>query len=485
MKITITRMIAAFALLFIMLCSFPIYYSYLQLTEKVQAQGESDFKTHVISTASDIALYINYFQLHTDDLANNPDIKTLASFWNDDDIQEWTIKTRKVLPQTVGLAIFNYKAEILGDSDQQKIGKGCLLDAHNFIHGQSMPLPPVHNNIHIYRHFDLYAEVKTENDEPFLLVHTIHLDFIERLLKRHALNNEHYLIVNSLGESIVEHGEINNGFSYTASIPGTDWSLKGSSILSNVISIKDFSGTIVFQVLVILIILTLLISYAVIRLLQHDKKILNNLMSNMGDMQNIENYQKPLLYDFNSLVAVIDEKNNRLNQAIEKIKKMALEDNLTHTGNRRLFDKEKAMHLSHAKRGMSICVAALDLDNFKEVNDKYGHAIGDKLLSAFGNALNSDLRDSDSVYRFGGDEFIVVLYSIVPENLTPWYDRLKIQFNNECTEAEIKLDIDVGISAGASVLLSSDASVYETILRADKALYESKQKGRGQITVSE
>ena len=484
MKITISKMISLLAALFVILSALPIYFSYLNLTAKVRTQGENDFKKHVLSTAQDISSFIRYFQLHTDELANNPEIKSLANFWKEDDIQEWTIKTRKILPQTVGLAIFDHNGEIIGDADAQKMGEGCLLDVNKFIHSQPVSLPPVHKKMHQYRHFDLYSLVKSENGEIYLLVHTMHLEFIERLLQRHDLNNEHYLIVNDSGGSILEQGKINQGFSFEAPVPGTDWLLKGTSVLNDALSIKQFANTVLIQVFVIIITITLLISYVVFRLLQHDKKALKYLMSNMGDKKGMADMEQPFLHDFNELAAVIEEKNNRLNQAIADIEKMALEDNLTQTGNRRLFEKEKAMHLSHCIRGMSICAVALDLDNFKMVNDKYGHAVGDQILFTFGKALNSRLRDSDAVYRFGGDEFVVILYSINSDDVNHWYDRVKTQFYNECAESGIKLDVGFGISAGASELRPSDASLYETMLRADKALYESKQKGRGQMTVA-
>lgn len=119
----------------------------------------------------------------------------------------------------------------------------------------------------------------------------------------------------------------------------------------------------------------------------------------------------------------------------------------------------------------------LDLDNFKQVNDNYGHAAGDKALRAVSECLErAFIRKGDLVARYGGDEFVVILNDTSARNSQKLIERFLSQAN------EISIDEDeagakVSCSAGYTELHSSD-TVESLIKRADRALYEAKAAGR-------
>lgn len=149
---------------------------------------------------------------------------------------------------------------------------------------------------------------------------------------------------------------------------------------------------------------------------------------------------------------------------------LAMQDGLTGLGNRRYFDEQLKRAMHHANRHQS-CVGIIvaDLNKFKAVNDTYGHAVGDKVLIHFANALRQSVRDSDSLFRFGGDEFAVLVESASKESLDVIYQRIQHNVANESYLSKY----NVSCSLGATFMNRADTeqSFFE---RADQALYRKK-----------
>ncbi len=137
----------------------------------------------------------------------------------------------------------------------------------------------------------------------------------------------------------------------------------------------------------------------------------------------------------------------------------------------------------HVKRFNSIVgLALLDLDNFKHVNDIYGHPAGDLVLKEVSKRLLSVVREVDTVARLGGDEFAIILDSISAPNLA--YKPMKravqlIQNPIRVDGAEVMVGASVGIALFPTNTLDSD----ELIRMADKALYAAKNKGKNRVTI--
>jgi diguanylate cyclase len=135
------------------------------------------------------------------------------------------------------------------------------------------------------------------------------------------------------------------------------------------------------------------------------------------------------------------------------------------------------------KRGVrSCCVALMDLDNFKSVNDVYGHAAGDKVLAAFARHITQSLRPYDKVFRYGGEEFLIVLPETSLEKGANIIERLRQEL------ARLPLDIDSGvplrvIASFGIVQLDHGIPVEEAVARTDRALYQAKATGRDRSLV--
>ncbi len=130
----------------------------------------------------------------------------------------------------------------------------------------------------------------------------------------------------------------------------------------------------------------------------------------------------------------------------------------------------------------SCCVAMMDLDNFKKVNDTHGHAIGDRVLVGFAHYVLTHLRPYDKLFRYGGEEFLLCAKDTDLVTGRAMIERLREESSSIPHEANGTGSVHVTVSVGLT-LLDPDVSVEESVDRADKALYQAKLGGRNQTDV--
>lgn len=168
-----------------------------------------------------------------------------------------------------------------------------------------------------------------------------------------------------------------------------------------------------------------------------------------------------------------------LRNAIEhfKVKKLALKDYLTGLGNRGHFDDSlhKAMMSAKRKDG-TFALIMMDLDNFKQVNDCYGHQCGDIVLQEFAGILNQSIRGEDNAFRFGGDEFAIIADSKDQNDAHSITARIQHNVSNNAIMQKYGVSTSIGFSFFR--LEDTQSSLYE---RADSALYNAKDFGRNCI----
>ncbi|WP_157829167.1 GGDEF domain-containing protein [Colwellia sp. 75C3] len=152
-------------------------------------------------------------------------------------------------------------------------------------------------------------------------------------------------------------------------------------------------------------------------------------------------------------------------------------DPLTKLLNRRAFQPILIHELSRVNRKETkTSLVLIDLDNFKEVNDTFGHDTGDQILREFSDVLRASIRESDCASRHGGEEFLLCLPDTDMETAQPVIERLsKLISDNEYSE-KIKVTASFGIA-----LLNGDTK--QSIINADKAMYQSKANGKNQVSL--
>lgn len=169
--------------------------------------------------------------------------------------------------------------------------------------------------------------------------------------------------------------------------------------------------------------------------------------------------------------------NNKLKEKEKMIRKLAYYDTLTGLANRTLFYQISEKFLDFAKRKNSIMgLMFIDVDNFKSINDKFGHETGDRVLIEVANMLKKATRRSDVVARYGGDEFLILLPGINEYNN---YRRIasKIANANNKITAPDGSEIIILLSIGVSFYPRDGSSIDVLISKADKAMYSVKNAG--------
>lgn len=161
------------------------------------------------------------------------------------------------------------------------------------------------------------------------------------------------------------------------------------------------------------------------------------------------------------------------------LRNMAHTDVLTGLLNRKgFFDQAQRLLLRHRADGMPSAVLMLDIDHFKRINDSYGHAAGDAVLSAFGERLRASVRPEDCVGRLGGEEFAALLLNLPSERAAQVADRLREHWQDQCVRVHGQV-LSATVSIGVCTFQPSEQVDLEAMLRhADQALYAAKNAGR-------
>jgi len=158
-------------------------------------------------------------------------------------------------------------------------------------------------------------------------------------------------------------------------------------------------------------------------------------------------------------------------------------DALTGCLNRRSFEARLKADLRQARRrGSTVAIAAVDLDNFKEINDTRGHLVGDVVLQQLATIMKATARDTDAVARYGGDEFIVILPDTGWQGALTFADRLRRRVDDATFGPANTPPLGVTISVGVALGRGAEATSTEALLQdADAALYRAKTAGRNRV----
>jgi diguanylate cyclase (GGDEF)-like protein len=188
----------------------------------------------------------------------------------------------------------------------------------------------------------------------------------------------------------------------------------------------------------------------------------------------------PLPPELHRVAAEFNHMITRIRNAEEALSDLARRDGLTHLFNRRAFDETLAEAFSRMQRlGERIALLMIDIDHFKGINDTYGHSTGDDVLRAVSRTLVSDVRVFDRVFRFGGEEFAVLLFGTDVVAARTTAERLReavAETHVPIDDGEIVVTVSIGVCTALEA--SEPSTLVET---ADAALYRAKTEGRNRV----
>ena len=178
-----------------------------------------------------------------------------------------------------------------------------------------------------------------------------------------------------------------------------------------------------------------------------------------------------------------EQKIHSLEQALRHMSELVREDQLTGSLNRRGLDDVFGRETARAdRRGTPLCLAMLDLDDFKRLNDTYGHQVGDAALKHLVRIIKETLRSMDAIARFGGEEFLILL----PETTIEAAAQTMTRLQRELTKHFFMHDNDkllITFSAGVALRIPNEDQA-ALVARADQAMYEAKKAGKNRVVVA-
>lgn len=170
----------------------------------------------------------------------------------------------------------------------------------------------------------------------------------------------------------------------------------------------------------------------------------------------------------------------RLQNDLNKYKTESITDHMTGLYNRKYMEMKLTEEIDRFQRtGIPFCVVIIDIDHFKSVNDKYGHLIGDQVIKHLANLMKDNIRKTDFAFRYGGEEFMMLLTNVDVRNATHVSDQIRKKL--EATNFSLK-EKSFNCTASFGIALFKKNDTAESVIkRADERLYQAKQGGRNRI----
>lgn len=173
-----------------------------------------------------------------------------------------------------------------------------------------------------------------------------------------------------------------------------------------------------------------------------------------------------------------EQETRQLNENINQLRRLADTDPLTGLLNRRAILTLAEAAMKDRTEGIGILM--IDIDHFKSINDRYGHDTGDAAIQAAARSIVAAVRSGDTVARFGGEEFIVLMRHVSLTDLVAQGERIRRAIESDPV-MHAGYRINITISCGAAVLIDADTGIADVIRRADQALYDAKNQGRNRV----
>jgi len=175
----------------------------------------------------------------------------------------------------------------------------------------------------------------------------------------------------------------------------------------------------------------------------------------------------------------------QLQEKTEALRALSITDSLTGLLSRRYFEERLGKEIERTRRhGLPTCLVMVDIDDFKIINDTFGHPMGDKVLQATAKAIRNTLRAIDVAFRYGGEEFAVILPHTSKAAARVISERVCAAiFGGREIEAMLPEKMGLSISAGLASFPEDAASISELVQNADQALYQAKRQGKNQVVV--
>lgn len=451
--------------------------NYRSLENRQEAEAHDTLRNATIAVRSQVRFYQGILEL----ISANPEVSNLLEFADTPEITNWSFSLGRLLPGTLGTALASPDGVVFGDPLALRVGPACQADMRHFAKHGSIAYPLLHTDIPGLEHFDLITKLSTASGEPLgTLFVSFRLSIIEELLRSMTHQGDRFALFDSGGTEKLATGEPAQNLQireYRAKIPDTSWELA----LRRPIAPPDTSLTaLVIVDALSLVGVGILIVFLVRTTLSRFTSDMSRIHTALVDVLagRYRPAQAPTaLKETAILMPDIEQLALRIQRQRDDLRQQSLSDPLTGVFNRRYFDLMLAHLHEQSRRQAPATLVVVDLNDFKHVNDEFGHPSGDRVLQNAARFLRSRVRASDIVARLGGDEFALLLTHMSKDNLEEWLTALIHDYDHQLldnAQGEVSF---CQFSIGAA---SVDAAIFPTpgdvVDAADGAMYAVKQR---------
>lgn len=448
---------------------------------------EEELQVTATDKAHHVSQYLGFYEQQITSLAATPEVHDMAVFGDRDAAQAWALQARRFLPRTVGLAIASAEGLVLGETPALRVGPKCVADLSRLQQGKALPRPPVHTDIPDLAHFDLTAPMRDDSGVVVgILFVSIKLNVLQEILSQAADAGQYLELRDVFGHTLASAGTplLDSAIDvrgHNVPVAGSQWTLHLKQVIKPPAAIYM---VLVFSVLLMWLAVMILVVYSVASItrlfsgeLEGVRKMLSRVQQGDFDTTSLPFHLEETV----PVIAAIAGLARDIQESQQRLAGMSKTDELTGLANRRHFNEEYLRDLDFAQRDISVCLALIDLDGFKRLNDSAGHAAGDQMLRLLGQSLKHTARKTDCTARLGGDEFAVLLVQMDVENAHVWLERLRRDFEaRQTSDPVLSWHAHCTFSSGfVCVDPKKDQSVEDAMHRADEALYQAKREGKG------
>ncbi len=448
-------------------------------------QSDRETQEHLIRVEAEqarngLVRQLDYYRRVVDNAAQDPGLVALLRSGTIEAQQAWALSRQALLSDQLGMALVDARGKVLGDPAVLRVGPPCQIDMQR-AGALTARKVLVHLEPAGAEHVELLSAVRDPRGNilggVFL---SVRLAQLQRVIEDSAHPNHAIAIVDATGNTIGRRGVV-EGAAREIRLPvaNTGWTL----VAQAPVQWLTLSGG--RQVVAGLLTLAAVLLVLVAGMLRLRRAMLNDIVSTRDALAALARDEPapplvPRYAEFEPAVADINLIALHLQEQRAQLAHLSLTDPLTGLPNRRAFETHFPQALGLAERRHSVALVMLDIDRFKGINDRFGHGVGDQVLLALAQSLKALTRRADLAARLAGDEFAVLLSGLDAQGVDAWYLRLADHFRSELNA--FGLDLQTGISAGQTWLgMPAGDTMNAALARADRALYEAKARGRGQL----
>lgn len=456
---------------------FVVQSNYRSLEQRSEAEAHDALRNAALAVRNQVRFYQGILQL----IGSNPQINNLLEFGEAPDIMRWSQTIGRLLPGNLGIALANPDGVVFGDPLALRVGAECQADMQLYSEGLPIDYPLLHTEVAGFEHFDLLARINAPNGEPSgTLFVSFRLSVLADLLRGLAANGDRFILLGRDGSEKLAVGDgpaASDSGIYRTDIPDTSWEL----VLERPAPVtRSLVGELLLIDALIVLGVGVLIAVLVRATLSRFTRDMSRVHHALTDVLHgrYEPSASPtaiketsiLLPDIEQLALQIQRQRNELRQ-------QSLSDPLTGVFNRRYFDLMLAHLHEQSRRQPPSILIIIDLNDFKHINDEFGHSEGDRVLQSTARYLRSRVRASDIVSRLGGDEFAVILNQMSDQVLDEWLTALVHDYDHRALEKVGESALVCQFSIGVSKIDAERYATAEDVFRAaDEAMYSVKQR---------